>query len=142
MSAYAADMSVCAAACFKRAIIAVDGTFMPLEQINISLSPQMVRFIRDKVNGGQYADASDLVRDAVRRLQADEAARTEWALLAGFEAGLPESSREAIRLGVQLGIADIESGRFEEFDAEGLRGLGKQLVAGTIKKRAARRKAG
>jgi putative addiction module CopG family antidote len=35
--------------------------------MNISLSPQMTRFIRGKVKAGEYTDASEVVRDAVRR---------------------------------------------------------------------------
>jgi Arc/MetJ-type ribon-helix-helix transcriptional regulator len=64
-----------------------------------------------------------VVRDAVRRLQAEERARNERALLADFEAGLPQSEHDDIRRSVQRGIRDIEAGRFEEYDADGLRGL-------------------
>ena len=112
---------------------------MPIEQMNISLSPQMARFIRGKVKTGDYTNASEVVRDAVRRLQADETAKSERALLADFEAQLPPSQRDDLRRSVQRGIRDIEAGRFEEYDAAGLRGLGKELVARSVKKHAVRR---
>jgi len=70
-----------------------------------------------------------VVRDAVRRLQADEAAKRERALLADFEVGLPQSERDAVRRSIHRGIKEIEAGRFEEYDADGLRGLGRELVA-------------
>jgi putative addiction module CopG family antidote len=114
---------------------------MPIEQMNISLSPQMARFIRGKVKNGDYTNASEVVRDAVRRLQADETAKNDRAFLADFEAHLPQSERDDIRRSVQRGIKDIEAGRFEEYDADGLRGLGKELVARSVRKHAARTKA-
>jgi putative addiction module CopG family antidote len=114
---------------------------MPIEQMNISLSPQMARFIRSKVKSGDYTNASEVVRDAVRRLRADEMAKNHRALLADFEAHLPRAERDDVRRSVQRGIRDIEAGRFEERDANGLRGLGKKLVADSLKKRAARQKA-
>ena len=113
---------------------------MPIEQMNISLSPKMARFIRGKVKDGQYTNASEVVRDAVRHMQEAEAARTERALLADFEMRLPEREQEDIRRSVQRGIEDIEAGRFRDFDDAGLQGLAKELAAGAKKKLAARAK--
>jgi hypothetical protein len=45
---------------------------------------------------------------------------------------------KVIRRSVQRGIKDIEAGRSEEFDADGLRGLGKESVARSVRKHAAR----
>ena len=115
---------------------------MPIEQMNISLSPQMARFIRGKVKNGGITNASEVVRDAVRRLQAEEATKSERSFLADFEGHLPQSEREDIHHSVQPGIKDIETGHFEEFDAEGLRGLAKTLVARSARKRATPTKAG
>ena len=115
---------------------------MPIEQMNISLPPKMARFIRSKVKDGQYTNASEVVRDAVRHMQETDAARSERALLADFEGRLPAAEREDIRRSVKRGVQDIDTGRFEEYDAEGLRGLTKELVAGSVKKRASRAKAG
>jgi len=81
------------------------------------------------------------VRDAVRRLQAAETARAERAMLADFEAHLPESERADITRSVQRGIRDIESGLFEEYDAGGLRGLARELVTRSARKQAPRTKA-
>jgi putative addiction module CopG family antidote len=113
---------------------------MPIEQMNISLSPQMARFIRGKVKKGEYTNASEVVRDAVRHLQAAETAKSERAMLADFEAHLSESEREDISRSVQRGIEDIEAGRFEEHDADSLPGLARQLVARSARKQTARAK--
>jgi hypothetical protein len=61
--------------------------------------------------------------------------------MADFEAHLPQTERDDVRRSVQRGIKDIEAGRFEEYDADGLRGLGKTLVAQSVRKHAARPKA-
>ena len=115
---------------------------MPIEQMNISLPPRMARYIRGKVKKGEYTNASEVIRDAVRRLQAADLARRERALLSDFEAHLSVSEREDIRRSVQRGIGDIEAGRFEEYDAHGLQGLARELVARSVRKQARHTKAG
>jgi antitoxin ParD1/3/4 len=114
---------------------------MSIEQMNISLSSQMARFIRGKVKKGEYTNSSEVVRDAVRRMQEEEAIKKERALLADFESGLTKAEREGIRRGVRQGIKDIETGRYEEYDADGLRALTKKLVAASARKLSGHRKA-
>ena len=72
--------------------------------------------------------------------EADEA-KTQQALLADFEAGLSESEHNASRRGVQRGIGDIEAGRFEEYDADGLTDLAKELAASSRRRHASLAKA-
>jgi len=76
----------------------------------------MARFIRGKVKKGEYTNISEVVRDAVRRLQEAEAAKAETLLR------------------VRQGLKDIDSGRYEEFDAAGLRGLATTLVGASVRK--------
>jgi len=40
--------------------------------MHINLSPEMEGFIKSKVNSGFYSDVTEVIRDAVRRLQAEE----------------------------------------------------------------------
>jgi putative addiction module CopG family antidote len=112
---------------------------MAIERMNISRSPQMARFIRDKVKNGQYSNISEVVRDAVRHMQEAEAAtvRASWV---DFESGLTPSHREGIRRSVQEGIRDIEQGHYEDYDAEGLRALAKELVVASVEGSARRRR--
>ena len=114
---------------------------MSIEQMNISLSPQMARFIRNKVRKGEYTNISEVVRDAVRRMQEEETLKKERAALSDFESRLSREEREGIRRGIHRGIKDIEAGRYEEYDADGLRALTKKLVAASGKKRFSHRKA-
>jgi len=74
---------------------------MPIEQMNISISPQMARFIRAKVKKGEYTNASEVVRDAVRRMQEEEAVRKERAMLSDFEISPYRSRREHISRSVK-----------------------------------------
>ncbi|MGH7177351.1 MAG: type II toxin-antitoxin system ParD family antitoxin [Tepidisphaeraceae bacterium] len=39
---------------------------------NISLTPQLGKFVTSKVAAGQYASASEVVREALRRLEQEE----------------------------------------------------------------------
>ena len=112
-----------------------DNVDMPIEQMNISLSPQMARFVRSKVRGGAYTNASEVVRDAIRRMQYDESIEAERARLAGFEASLSEPERASIRRSVRQGIRDIESDRYEELDDQGLKALGRTIVTAANRKR-------
>ena len=107
---------------------------MPIEQMNISVSPQMAQFIRGKVKKGEYTNVSEVVRDAVRRMQEEEAVRKERALLSDFESRITKAGRESIRHGIRQGIKDIEEGLYEEYDEQGLRNLAKRLVANSAKK--------
>ena len=114
---------------------------MPIEQMNISLPPQMARFIRNKVRKGDYTNISEVVRDAVRRMQEEEARRKDRALLSGFESRFTKVERDRIRRGVQQGFQDIEDGGYEEYDADGLRSLASKLVATSVKKLSRRHRA-
>jgi len=113
---------------------------MAIEQMNISLSPQMAKFIRGKVKKGEYTNSSEVVRDALRRMQDAEAEKRERVALANFEAGLSEAGRDGIRHGIAQGIKDIDEGRYDEYDANGLKGLAKELVATSVKNLARRQK--
>lgn len=46
--------------------------------MHISLGNQMEDFIRAKVAGGMYTNNTEVIRDAVRRMQAEEARLAAW----------------------------------------------------------------
>lgn len=107
---------------------------MPIEQMNISMSSQMARFVRDKVKKGQYTNASEVVRDALRRMQQEETANSPEMLLASLESQLTKADREKIRRGVAQGIKDIQEGRYQEYDEDGLRNLANELINSSAKR--------
>ena len=54
--------------------------------MNVSLTPQLEKFVDAKVDSGRYTSASEVVREALRLLEEHDAARTTQ--LAGFNAEL------------------------------------------------------
>lgn len=40
--------------------------------MHVNLSPEMESYIKSKVNSGFYGNATEVIRDAIRRMQADE----------------------------------------------------------------------
>ena len=69
---------------------------------NISLTPEQDAFIEEAVKSGEYQNASDAVRDALRALQQR---RREDAL-----------KLEALRQQINAGLAALEKGEFTEID--------------------------
>ena len=113
---------------------------MAVEQMNVSLSPKMAKFIRSKVKTGSYTNISEVVRTAVRRMQEEEARE---ATLASKSADdiltlLPPVELELIARRVRKGLAAIERGEYSDY--EGRAGLDR-LAAG-IKARGRKRLAG
>lgn len=100
-----------------------------MEQMNISLSPQMAKFIRGKVKAGGYMNISEVVRTAVRRMQEEEVREARLASPAADEVldELTGAGRASIRERVRAGFAAIERGEYTDY--VGREGLGR-LAAG------------
>lgn len=65
--------------------------------MQISLTPELERAVMAKVESGLYRDESDVIRDALRRLLAQEG--TPWTI-------------EALRREVAVGAAEADRGEF------------------------------
>lgn len=61
---------------------------------NVSLPAELEEYIDAKVASGEYAHASEVVRDGVRLLMSQEAEKLEW-----------------LRAALAEGMADLEEGR-------------------------------
>ena len=86
---------------------------MPIEQMNISLPPKMARFIRSKVKAGDYTNASEVVRDAVRHMCRElEAARKDRHALAAM--GDPADAAAEVR----EGYVAIKRGEYTDIDGD------------------------
>lgn len=46
--------------------------------MHINLSPEMECFIKNKVASGFYGNATEVIRDAIRRMQAEESRIAAW----------------------------------------------------------------
>lgn len=69
---------------------------------NISLTPEQDAFIDEMLKTGEYRNASEALRDAIRALQQR---RAEDAL-----------RLERLRQSIDAGLADLERGDYEEVD--------------------------
>jgi antitoxin ParD1/3/4 len=82
---------------------------------NISLTPEQDAFVDSVVKAGEYQNASEAVRDALRVLQQR---RREDAL-----------KLKALRMQIKAGVDALERGDFIEVDAEDLEGYLDGLTA-------------
>lgn len=73
---------------------------------NISLTPEQDAFIDEMLEVGEYRNASEAVRDAIRALQQR---RAEDAL-----------KLERLRLAIQVGVDALERGEYSEVSDEDL----------------------
>ena len=101
-------------------------------QLNVSITPHFSKFIKDKVKSGRYSNASEVVREALRRLEQEEILAAESALLD------PDNVEEA----VLAGLSAIERGEFTELQTEAdLREFFDDIVRRGKKRLAAKRRA-
>ena len=84
--------------------------------MNVSLTDELTRFVHEKVSSGLYHSASEVVRDALRLFQERE--QMKMLKLA------------RLREEVALGLAQLDSGEVEEFDAEAIKAGGRALLEG------------
>jgi antitoxin ParD1/3/4 len=73
---------------------------------NISLTPEQDAFIDEMLKAGEYRNASEALRDAIRALQQR---RAEEAL-----------KLEKLRLAIQQGVAALDRGDYTEVEDEDL----------------------
>ena len=82
--------------------------------MNVSLTPQLERFIERKVREGKYQTASEVVREALRLL-ADRDDRRALEL-------------DRLRRDIRLGLDDIRTGRVADLDVERLKAEARKEV--------------
>jgi putative addiction module CopG family antidote len=117
---------------------------MAVEQMNISISPEMAKFIRGKVKAGGYTNISEVVRTAVRRMQEEESreARLAKSVAEIMHEDLTDAEKTSIRERTQAGFAAIERGEYTEYAgrdglaelAAGIKSRGRKLLAGKAPK--------
>jgi antitoxin ParD1/3/4 len=74
----------------------------PMPTRNISLTPEQDAFIDEMLKTGEYHNASEAVRDAIRALQQRRA--------------LDALKLERLRQCIDAGIADLDNGNYEDVD--------------------------
>ena len=70
--------------------------------MNVSLTPELEKWVHSKVDTGLYGSSSEVIRDALRLLHQFEAERVR--------------KLDDLRSDLQIGLEQLKSGRGEEFD--------------------------
>jgi antitoxin ParD1/3/4 len=97
-----------------------------MDQMNISITDQLAEYVREKVRSGRYNNASEVIRDALRRMEEEDARALRLAAPSTEDviADLTEVQIESIRNRVRAGIQDIKKGNFQTYEGhDGLRRL-------------------
>lgn len=100
-----------------------------MDQMNVSITDQLAEFVKARVRSGRFNNASEVVREALRRMEQDDerAVRLAAPTIEDVVTNLTAIQTEAIRKRVLEGIGQIERGEFIE--VEGRAGLA-ELTAG------------
>jgi antitoxin ParD1/3/4 len=97
-----------------------------MDQMNISITPQLAAYVRRKVRTGRYNNASEVVRDALRRMEDEDARAVRLAQPTAEDllADLNATQLETIRRRVRSGIESMERGDYVDYEgSEGLKKL-------------------
>jgi antitoxin ParD1/3/4 len=92
--------------------------------MNVSLRPELAKYVEEKVQSGQFSDADAALNYAVELLRAEDAWFAENA--------------EALRREVAIGIEQLDRGEGEEWDVEEIKAEGRRLLAQRNKERRSR----
>ena len=78
--------------------------------MHINLSPEMEGYIKSKVLGGFYGNSTEVIRDAIRRMQAEENRLAAW------------------HAAIQKGDAQLNSGQGVDYTQQELDNITKSAV--------------
>ena len=108
-----------------------------MDQMNVSITDRLAGYVRKKVKDGRYNNASEVVREALRRMEDEEARAVRLAkpTAADILTDLTGQQLDGIRRRVLAGIESVETDKYTEF--EGREGLAK--LADRVKARGRKR---
>lgn len=110
-----------------------------MNQMNISITDDLAKYVRRTVKGGRYNNASEVVREALRRMQDADARALRLAspTVEDIITDLTGQQLDSIRQRVLASIELMEAGEYVEYDgreglaklAESVKLRGRQLLA-------------
>ena len=86
-----------------------------IERLTITMPAEMAAFVKDAVEGGDYASSSEVVREALRDWKAKRALRLH--------------ELASLKADIDKGLTDLAEGRVRDFDPERIIERGRQLLA-------------
>jgi antitoxin ParD1/3/4 len=111
-----------------------------MDQMNVSITDHLAGYVRKKVKSGRYNNASEVVREALRRMEDEDARAVRLAKPTAEDilADLTAHQVEGIRKRVRESIASIERGEYTEYEGQaGLKTLADSVKAAGRKRLAA-----
>jgi antitoxin ParD1/3/4 len=87
-----------------------------IERLTITLPADMAAVVKGAVEGGDYASASEVVREALR----------DWKM----KRALQLEQFAALQADIDKGLADLAAGRVKDFDTARIIERGRKLLAG------------
>lgn len=102
-----------------------------MDQMNISITDELAEYVRARVKSGRYNNASEVVRDALRRMEQDDirAERLVQPTIEDLLTDLTTIQLEGIRKRVLDSIEQMDRGEYSEY--EGRAGI-EQLAADVV----------
>jgi antitoxin ParD1/3/4 len=77
--------------------------------MNISLTPELERFVVDKVNSGMYKTSSELIREGLRLLKERD------------------ERLQSLRRDIRAGFEAVDRGEFTDYDEPNVQGLAERV---------------
>ena len=103
-----------------------------MDQMNVSITDNLAGYVRKKVKSGRYNNASEVIREALRRMEDDDTRALRLAKPSAEDilSDLTEQQLESIRNRVRAGIESIERGDYVEYEGrDGLKKLADEVKA-------------
>ena len=103
-----------------------------MDQMNVSITDRLAGYVRKKVQSGRYNNASEVVREALRRMEDEDARAIRLAKPTAEDilADLTEQQLDGIRQRVLAGIESVEADEYKEYEGrEGLKKLADEVKA-------------
>jgi antitoxin ParD1/3/4 len=115
-----------------------------MDQINVSITDRLAGYVRKKVKSGRYDNASEVVREALRRMEDEDARAVRLAKPTAEDilTDLTQQQVEGIRQRVRASIEAIDAGGYAEYDgreglkklADGVKARGRKLLGREVSK--------
>jgi putative addiction module CopG family antidote len=93
--------------------------------VNITLTPEVEKLVRERIERGDYENADILVQEAVNRLLQED-----------------HAEREGLRRALQEGIDDLERGDHADYDEQTIKDFANDIHQRGLKRLAERQKTG
>jgi len=103
-----------------------------MDQMNVSITDHLAEYVRARVKSGRYNNASEVVRDALRRMEDDDqrALRIAAPTVEDILTDLTAVQTEGIRKRVLESVAEIDRGEYTEYeDRAGIEALAADVAA-------------